>query len=56
MSSEMTHRIIVELDALSNNKANDITKKMLLALNVEELDLIKQCKVEHVMFEITKMA
>ena len=52
----ITHKIIIDIEHLSNNKANDITKKMLLALNVEELDLIKQCKVEHVMFEITKMA
>jgi len=52
----ITHKIIIDIEHLSNNKANDITKKMLLALNVEELDLIKGFRIEHIMAEITKMA
>jgi len=52
---ETTQRIIIELDEVSIEKADKMSKQMINALDIEDLEKINACRLEHVMMEITKL-
>ena len=54
-NTESKQRIVIDLNEVSNTKANEITKQMLTALDIEDLAIIKECKLEHTIWEITKV-
>lgn len=54
--NQETRKLVMELKGVNAEIADKMVRKMLKALNPEELEAIHVCQIENTLLEITKMA